>query len=177
MKEAFEPVMPTFTSFLVYALQKYNESSLVKAGLYCVSSIVSAIGYNFHKYSDEIINILIELLTNTEVSRYNKTTTITLLGEISINICEHFLKHLDNVMELLLSACEMAMASADFDDDETEEYLKELRLELIEAFTFISFCLDDCQQKPQFAKYVPRIFNYFKAIVGDNYQQKPVFII
>jgi hypothetical protein len=56
------------------------------------------------------------------------------------------------------------------------DYLKDLRYELIEAFTAISFGLDNCNQKNLFAKYVPRIFNFFYIISGDNFPQRPVCI-
>jgi hypothetical protein len=172
---AFEPVMPRLSSFLDYALRKFNESSLIKAALYCVSAIVTAIQQEFYKYSDGIIPLIMEILTNTEVSRYNKTTAITVLGEISIQITEHFLKYFEPVMELLLSACELAMENAEYDDEDTEEYLKELRFDLVETFTFLSFMLDDCREKTKFVPYVQRIFNFFRTIIGDNYQQKPVY--
>jgi hypothetical protein len=172
MKKSFEPVMPVFANYLIYSLQRYNESSLMKAALCCISSIVNAIEDEFHKYSDSLIPILMEILTNSDVSRFNKTTAITTLGEISFHVREHFLKYFDNVMELLLSASELATTNPE--DEEDEEYYLQLRYELIETFTYLSFTLDDCREKSKLVPYVPRIFTFFNTIIGDGYQQKPV---
>ena len=89
-------------------------------------------------------------------------------------INENFLKHLEPVMEVFFSAATMAVTVADSDDEDTDEYLKDLRFELIEAFTCISFGLDDCGKKDLFARYVPPIFQFFNTITGDAYTQRQV---
>jgi hypothetical protein len=173
LKNYFEPVLKTsFPEYLIYALNKYNESSLCKSALYCASNIVNAIGYQFHNYSKNIIPVLLDILTNDEASRNNKTTTITLLGEICFNIKEHFITYLDTVMKLLISAADMAVEFNDYEDDETVEYINNLRFELIEAFTCISFGLDDCNSKTLFVPYVPSIFSFFKKMMANSYQHK-----
>jgi hypothetical protein len=174
MGEPFEEIMNRFQDFLLYALQKYNESSLSKSAIITLGHIVRAIKFNFYKFSDKYIDVLINILTSEDISRNNKILAITTLGEIFMAINEHFLKHLDKVMEVFFSAAQLATTIADIDDEDTEEYLKDLRYELIEAFTCISFGLDDCGKKNLFVPYVPHIFNLFKTIVGDSYSQRSV---
>jgi hypothetical protein len=111
--EDFESIMDQFQEYLAYALKKFNESTLCKAAILTVGEIVRAIRYNFHKYSDKIIPIIIEILTNDDVSRYNKTVAITTLGEICMAINKHFLPYLDTVMQLLISAASMASTKTD----------------------------------------------------------------
>ena len=77
-------------------------------------------------------------------------------------------------MTVFFSAATMATSLADQDDEDTEDYLKELRYELIEAFTCISFGLDECGKKDLFAKFVPHIFSFFNTISGDGYSQRLV---
>jgi hypothetical protein len=167
----------SFPNYLIFALEKYNESSLCKSALYCASNIVNAIGYEFINYAPKIIPYLIEILTNEDASRYNKTTTITLLGEICFNIKEGFIPYLVNIMKLLIDAANMAADNNDYEDDETVEYINNLRFELIEAFTCISFGLDDCDSKPLFIPYVPQIFTFFKKMMANTYQHKFVNIV
>lgn len=108
LKEDFEPIVEPFSNYLVYALEKFNDPSLCKAAIITVGEIVAAIGFNFHKFSDKFIPILIKILTNDDVSRSNKTIAITTLGEICMSINQFFLPYLDSVMHLLLSAADMA---------------------------------------------------------------------
>jgi len=62
------------------------------------------------------------------------------------------------------------------DDEEACEYLKQLRYEIITAFTSISFCLDDCDKKSEFVQYVPTIFTFIKTIATDNYEPTCVIL-
>ena len=174
MKEPFEEIMPKFKEYLLFALKRFNESSICKAALIALGNIIQVIKFNFSKYADNFIPVLIEILTHEDVSRNNKTIAITTLGEICFNITEHFLKYIDSVMEVLFSAAAMATTLPDADDDETAEYLDDLRFNLMEAFTCIGFGLEECGKKELFARYVPHIFEFFKTILGDSYTQKPV---
>lgn len=174
MGEAFNEIMPRFQEFLLFALQRHNESYLCKSAIITLGHIVRAIKLNFSSYADKYIPVLLEILTNEDVSRNNKTIAITTLGEICMNINEGFLKYLDPVMQVFFSAAGLAAQTADSDDEDTEEYLKDLRFELIEAFTCISFGLDDCGKKELFAKYVSDIFRFFSTILGYNYSQRLV---
>jgi len=99
--------------YVVYALKSLKESSLLKAALLVLNSIVREAKTNFSQYSNEIIPLLIEILTNNDVSRNNKLIAITNIGEISLNICEAFLPYLDPVMKLLFSAAQLAITQAD----------------------------------------------------------------
>ena len=113
LKDEFEPIMEPFSNYLVFALEKYNETSLCKAAILTLAEIVRAIGFNFYKYSDRFIPILITILTHHDVSRTNKTVTITTLGDICMTIDQYFVPYMDNVIELLLSAAEMASSQAE----------------------------------------------------------------
>jgi len=109
----FIPILPKILEYVVYALKSLKESSLLKAALLVLNSIVREAKTNFTVYSNEIIPLLIEILINNDVSRNNKLIAITNIGEISINICEAFLPYLDPVMKLLFSAAQLAVTQAD----------------------------------------------------------------
>jgi hypothetical protein len=177
VREGFEPIMEKFQDYLLYAINKTDESSLCKTGILVLGNITRIIGYNIHKYSDKFIPALLSILTNDNVSRYCKTVAITTIGEICLAVNEHFLKYFEMIMNLFISAASLAATHADSEDEDTEEYLKDLRFELIEAFTFISFGLDDCGKKELFIPYVPKIFDFFKVIIEESYQQRAVSIL
>ena len=97
----------------MYALKSLKESSLLKAALLVLNSIVKEAKMNFSQYAKEIIPLLLEILTNNDVSRNNKLLAIINIGDISINICESFLEFLDPVMNLLFSAAQLAVTQAE----------------------------------------------------------------
>lgn len=98
---------------MVYALKSLKESSLLKAALLVLNSIVIESKNNFSQYATEIIPLLMEILTNNEVSRHNKLIAITNIGEIAMNINELFIPFLDSAINLLFSAAQLAMSQAD----------------------------------------------------------------
>lgn len=173
MGSNFEAIATSFQDYLLYALQKFNESSLNYCAIITLGEIVKAIKYNFHNFSDKFIPVLINILTHEEVGRGNKTAAILTIGDICLNINEHFLPHYESIMQLFLEAAQMASENVD-EDEETEEYMQNFRFELIEAFTCIFFALSDCNKKELFVPYVPHIFNFFRTITADKYKQRPV---
>jgi hypothetical protein len=113
MDESFKAILPSFSEYLIYALNKFEESSLNKSAIITLGHIVRAVKFEFHKYSNKIIPILINIMVDENVSRYNKLVVISTLGEICMYINEHFLPYLEQVMQLLFSACELATTHAD----------------------------------------------------------------
>jgi hypothetical protein len=75
---------------------------------------------------------------------------------------------LSSVMELLFSACKMGIEATqnDDNDEDTIEFVKCLRFELVQAFTCIQFAMDS--KKEVLLNYIPHIFEFFKLIVKDT---------
>ena len=93
---------------MVFALKSLKESSLLKAALLVLNSIIHESKQNFSQYAPELIPLLKEILTNNEVTRNNKLISITNIGEISMKIGEVFIPFLHPVMEVLFSAAQLA---------------------------------------------------------------------
>ncbi len=177
MGEPFAEIMPKFSDYLLYALNSFNDSSLCKSAIISLGHIVKSIKIKISLYTEKFIPVLLQILTHDDVSRSNKTIAITTLGDICMASGEEFLKYLEPVMTVFFSAATMATSVADSDDEDTEEFLKDLRYELIEAFTCISFGLEDCGKRELFARFVPHIFSFFNTILGDNYTQRQVIFL
>ena len=99
--------------YVVFALKSLKESSLLKAALLVLNSIIHESKQNLIQYAPELIPLLKEILTNDEVSRNNKLISITNIGEISMKIGEVFIPFLHPVMEVLFSAAQMAASKSE----------------------------------------------------------------
>lgn len=175
--EAFTDIMTNFQKYLVFSIRKYSESSLCQSGLIALLNVIKAIKVNFSKFSEQFIPLLIDVCASQDVSRSNKTIAITAIGEIALHIGEHFVASLTPVMNMLFAAAQLAVSNVEEEEDEeTEEFLKDLRHELIQCFTCISFAMDDAGKSNLFAPFVPHIFAFFKTISGDNFPQRAVRI-
>lgn len=99
--------------YVVFALKSLKESSLLKAALLVLNSIILESKQDFNQYAPDLMNLLMEILKNEEVSRYNKLISITNIGEISMKIGETFIPFLHPTMELLFSAAQLASNKSD----------------------------------------------------------------
>jgi len=113
IQENFTPILPKILEYVVFALKSLRESSLLKAALLVLNSIIHESKKNFSQYAPELIPLLMEILTNDEVTRNNKLISITNIGEISMKIGDVFIPFLHPVMEVLFSAAHLAANKAD----------------------------------------------------------------
>lgn len=169
-KGKFDILMIRFLNYLKFSLNKFNEMTLNKVALLATGDISRALGNNFANYSSEIIPILIQILASADVVKNNKIIAINTLGDIAMNITDQFFPFLDPIMKILFSACHLGLEIADEGDEDNQEYLVNLRLNLVESFTSIAFAMKDCNRHKEFATYVPTIFEFLKTIMTEKYQ-------
>ena len=166
MKESFTEIFINYYPFIDYSIKSYDILSLSKSGLVALSNSIQSIKKNIENNANDIIKTLIEVCTSNDVKRVNKTIAISCLGEIAFNIGLKFSTYLNTVMQLLFSACEMGINISENDDEETIEFIKNLRYEIIMTFTCIEFSVED--KTELLNPFIPNIFTFFKTIVNDK---------
>ena len=166
MKESFTEIFINYYPFIDYSIKSYDILSLSKSGLVALSNSIQSIKKNIENNANDIIKTLIEVCTSNDVKRINKTIAISCLGEIAFNIGLKFSTYLNTVMQLLFSACEMGINISENDDEETIEFIKNLRYEIIMTFTCIEFSVED--KTELLNPFIPNIFTFFKTIVNDK---------
>lgn len=170
MKATFTSIFRDYLPFLDFSIKSTSITSLSKSGLSTLLNSIRAINKEICPSSEAIIKTLIEICTSADVSRGNKTIAITCLGEIAMMIEGEFEKYLSSVMSLLFSACEMGTNIGADADEDTIEFVKDLRFEIIQTFTCIQFAMEE--KKNLFGPFIPPIFTFFKNIVNDDKCQR-----
>ena len=172
MKTNFKEIFNNYYPYITYSIKSYNIKDLCKSGLVSLLNSIRSIGNNIEGKSKEIILILIEVCTSNEVSRENKTISISCIGEIAINIGIKFEEYLNIVFQLLFSACETTINNNNIDNDEdTIEFIINLRYELIMTFNCIVFSVEE--KTNLLNPYINNMFKFFKAIVNDDIFMAP----
>ena len=166
MKESFYEIFKNYYPFIEFSIKSYNISSLCQSGLVALQNSIHSIKKNVENNANDIITVLIDVCTSNDVSRGNKTIAISCLGEIAINIGLKFSDYLSSVMQLLFSACEMGVNINENEEEDTIEFIKNLRYELIMTFTCIEFSVED--KTELLNPYIQNIFIFFKSIVNDK---------
>ena len=166
MKISFTEIFKNYYPYIKYSINTFNINSLCKSGLVSLLNIIRAIKNNIESNVNEIIILLINVCTSNDVNRENKTIAISCLGEIAFRIGLKFSQYLNTVMQLLFSACEMGVNVNNDDDEDTIDFIINLRFELIMTFNCIVFSVED--KIELLNPYIPNIFKFFKAIVNDK---------
>lgn len=171
MEENFAEIFKEYYDFIEFSIKSFNISNLCKSGLSVLLNSIRAINNTafLSDYSERILKVLIEVCTSNDVNRFNKTIAITCIGEVSMVIGMKFQLFLNDIMELLFSACQMGI-NINTDDEDTIDFVKELRYELIQTFTCIEFALEE--NNKLLVPFVPKIFIFFKQIVNDKMCQR-----
>lgn len=170
MKQNFTPIFTDYLPFLDFSIKSTSITSLSKSGLSTLLNTIRSIDKGICSSSEAVIKTLIEICTSADVARGNKTIAITCLGEIAMMIEGQFEKYLSSVMSLLFSACEMGTNIGDDADEDTIEFVKDLRFEIIQTFTCIQFAMEE--KKNLLVPFIPTIFTFFKNIVNDDKCQR-----
>ena len=170
MKQNFTPIFTDYLPFLDFSIKSTSITSLSKSGLSTLLNTIRSIDKGICSSSEAVIKTLIEICTSADVARGNKTIAITCLGEIAMMIEGQFEKYLSSVMSLLFSACEMGTNIGEDADEDTIEFVKDLRFEIIQTFTCIQFAMEE--KKNLLVPFIPTIFTFFKNIVNDDKCQR-----
>ena len=133
----FAPHVATFVPFIEKGLRENSEKYAFLSCVGAVSDMFGNLGGDMEPYAQNILNILCETLSSNSARREIKPPVLSLLGDICLAISDRFHKFLHIVKNILKQATEMAVQEVPNMDDEDIDYLNELMLGIIEAYTGI----------------------------------------
>jgi len=132
--EGFSKYMEAFKPFLHVGLKNVAEYQVCHAAVGLVGDICRALGSQIISYCDEMMQILLENLSNNNVHRQVKPQILSVFGDVALAIGPEFRKYLDVVLNTLMQASQTQVDRNDYD---MIDYLNELREGCLEAYTGI----------------------------------------
>nr|CAA05691.2 importin beta [Drosophila melanogaster] len=130
----FAKYMPAFKDFLVMGLKNFQEYQVCCATVGLTGDIFRALKDLMVPYSNEIMTVLINNLTEPTIHRTVKPQVLSAFGDIALSIGNHFLPYLSMVLDMLAVASNLQTDANNFD---MNEYINELRESILEAYTGI----------------------------------------
>eukprot|EP00099_Drosophila_melanogaster_P005270 NP_001246108.1 female sterile (2) ketel, isoform D [Drosophila melanogaster] len=130
----FAKYMPAFKDFLVMGLKNFQEYQVCCAAVGLTGDIFRALKDLMVPYSNEIMTVLINNLTEPTIHRTVKPQVLSAFGDIALSIGNHFLPYLSMVLDMLRVASNLQTDANNFD---MNEYINELRESILEAYTGI----------------------------------------
>jgi importin subunit beta-1 len=174
----FEPLVKEFGSYVIYALNSISDTSLCKTAIHSISDLIRSIGPHFSPYLEQIIPIILSILSNTEADKILKPHSFNVISDIFITCRDTAFLYFDNIMGLIGSALEAAtLIPEDKEDSENIEYFEQLREHIIECLTCIFQTVKDLKKEENFKSFVPCIVNFINRINSNEYNPTTVNII
>lgn len=134
IKGEFVKYMDAFGPYLKMTLKNFSDHQVCIAAIGLVGDICRALQIKVLPYCDDIMQILLEILSNNAVHRSVKPHILSAIGDVALSIGPHFKKYLDIVLKILMQASQLQVDKTDFD---MLDYLNELREGCLEAYTGI----------------------------------------
>lgn len=173
--QEFEPLIKDFGSYLVYALNSISDTSLCKTAIHSTSDLIRSIGSSFSLYLDQIIPIILNILSNTEADKILKPHSFNVITDVFITCKETVFNYFKDIMELIGSALEAATyLPEDKEDFENIEYFESLREQILECLTCIFQTVKDMKREEDFKRFVLPIVNFINTINGKQYSHSTV---
>lgn len=168
--EGFLKYMDAFKPFLCLGLKNHAEYQVCCAAVGLTGDICRALKNKMLPYCDEIMTLLLENLGNDTVHRSVKPQILSVFGDVALSIGPEFKKYLDVVLQTLAQA---SQANVDRSDYDMIDYLNELRVGVLEAYTGITQGLrgDGDTPSPDVAlvePHVPFIITFITTTATDR---------
>ncbi|KAJ2019590.1 karyopherin Kap95 [Coemansia sp. RSA 455] len=132
----FSRYLESFAPFLYNALQNYEEYQLCSISVGLIGDICRGLGQDAAPYCDQFMTILLHNLESDALSRDVKPGILSCFGDIALAIGGSFESYLEVSFRVLMSACALS-ANTQANDDDTIDYLNQLRAGIFEAFVGI----------------------------------------
>ncbi|XP_017769525.1 PREDICTED: importin subunit beta isoform X3 [Nicrophorus vespilloides] len=170
LSEGFMKYMEAFKPFLYIGLKNHQEYQVCGTAVGLTGDIFRALKIKALPYCDEIMQLLLENLSDSSVHRSVKPQILTVFGDIVLGIGSEFKKYLDVVLTTLAQA---SQAQVDRNDYEMVEYLNELREGILDAYTGIIQGLKGDGPTPHpdvrmLESHIPHLVDFIMCIARDT---------
>ena len=177
--EGFLKYMDAFKPFLCMGLKNHAEYQVCCAAVGLTGDICRALKNKMLPYCDEIMTLLLENLGNETVHRSVKPQILSVFGDLALSIGIEFKKYLDIVLQTLAQA---SQANVDRTDYDMIDYLNELRVGVLEAYTGIIQGLKGDGETPSpnvalLEPHVPFIITFITSIALDREQSEEAMAV
>eukprot|EP00298_Acanthocystis_sp_HF-20_P016132 c21387_g1_i2.p1 GENE.c21387_g1_i2~~c21387_g1_i2.p1 ORF type:complete len:853 (-),score=331.88 c21387_g1_i2:106-2664(-) len=161
-----------FMGVVKLGLQNHQESEVCNIAVGVVGDLTRSLDRGFEKYSNDIVTILLQDISDPRLDNYVKPPIFAVLGDIALAVRGKFVSYLGHVMPLLFEACALQVDGDE--DDRVSDYLNQLRQSLLDAFVGILQGLNDDKRIDTCAPYLEKIFQFIRTVALDDSKDEDV---
>lgn len=134
--KSFESYINHLKPYLLLGLNNFEEAKVCEICVGLVGDIARALEDRFIVVGDDAMAILLNHLQSDTIDRMIKPAIISCMGDIALALGPRFDRYLQFVLRMLVQACQTTFKNA---DEDTLDYLLQLRIAILESYTSILF--------------------------------------
>ncbi|CAI4654546.1 AIG_G0038140.mRNA.1.CDS.1 [Saccharomyces cerevisiae] len=159
--KGFEKYLETFSPYLLKALNQVDSPvSITAVGF--IADISNSLEEDFRRYSDAMMNVLAQMISNPNARRELKPAVLSVFGDIASNIGADFIPYLNDIMALCVAAQNTKPENGTL---EALDYQIKVLEAVLDAYVGIVAGLHD---KPEaLFPYVGTIFQFIAQVAED----------
>lgn len=155
-------------NYIIHALND-EDQDCVRLACGIISDVANALGSKIYDYLSDFVPPIIKILKEPQYTRETKLQAIITVGDLAMNAGAGYEPYLHETLEMLLSACKVSLTQVDMKDDiDLYEYMEELKVTLIEAFTSIVHGMCAASDKTTLVQHAEKIILYLEALMTSS---------
>jgi len=165
LEENFLKYYASFYPFIIRGLQQIEEWQVCKTTVNVLGDVCRALGRQILGQCNEIVENLLGALGNANLHQDVKPHLLSVFSDLAIAIGGNFEQYVPKVMHTLSSAAAITVENEQ--DEDAKEFLQELRVSVLEAFTGILQGLIEDRKQQLLVNYLPNILVLLQRIQQD----------
>eukprot|EP00045_Choanoeca_perplexa_P016005 m.209594 g.209594 ORF g.209594 m.209594 type:complete len:169 (+) comp17142_c0_seq21:2117-2623(+) len=136
LKAEIAPYVERMKPLVLASVNQVQHGSTCFAAVGIIGDLCRQLQRDSEPYCNDFMDVLLRALTADNVARSVKPAVLSAFNDMALALGEGFAVYLEVVFQVLQVACQHAI-QPEFDDEDSMEYVNELRHGLLEAYTGI----------------------------------------
>ncbi len=162
LESNFTSLMKDFSPYLMIGLKSTQQAQLCKISIHVLSDIIRSIKEGFSDYINNFLPVIIGILSDNSIDKVLKTHSFNVIADLFYCCPNQIFSYFNEIMQIIGSAIGAAgkyEVNAE-NDEETYEYLQDLREHLLETLTCIFCAVQEKNSINEFVVYVQPILEF-----------------
>ena len=168
--DLFSNINNNVLNYIVLSLEERQDFQLCYQGLLAADDIIRCVGKENLPIIPKIVEKMQKIINDLNIPKGLKIKCFSLYNDIFMIGDESNKNYLQNVIQLLIEGMNSSIQEPSKDDDqESLEYLNELREKIVELLTGVFMFLRDYNQTNVFSDYIQGFVKYLSKIVEPQF--------
>ena len=171
--DLFSNIKDNVMKYILFALEDRKDFQLCYQGLLAADDIIRCVGNNYMEIIPKIVEKIKKIINDENIPRGLKIKCFSLYNDIFMIENQTNFDYLNDVLQLLIDGMSSSMEEPSKDiDQDTLDYLNELREKIVELLTGVFMFLWGQNKTEYFAKYIDGFIKYLSKIVEPEFKIK-----